>query len=72
MHSNDTDTLTAKGVVYLHQASYTEIIKHYDKGDFNRSKHRDLFEITLTFLQVTQKSRYYYKGGSMLVSDISL
>ncbi len=72
MHSSDIDTLTAQGVVYLDQANYTEIIKYYDKGDFDRSTYRDLFENTLTFLQVTQKIRYYYKGGSTLVSDISL
>lgn len=72
MHSSDIDTLTAQGVVYLDQANYTEIIKYYDKGDFDRCICRDLFENTLTFLQVTQKIRYYYKGGSMLVSDISL
>ena len=64
--------LAAKGVVYLDQANYTEIIKYYYKGDFDRSIYRDLFENTLLFLQVTQKIRYYYKGGSMLVSDISL
>jgi hypothetical protein len=72
LHSSDIDTLTAKGVGYLDQANYTEIIKYYDKGDFDRSTYRDLFEITLTFLQVTQKIRYYYKGGSMLVLVISL
>jgi hypothetical protein len=72
LHSSDIDTLTAQGVVYLDQANYIEIIKYYDKGGFDRSIYRDLFENTLTFLQVTQKIRYYYKGGSMLVSDISL
>jgi hypothetical protein len=49
LHNSDINTLTAKGVVYLDQAYYTEIIKYYDKGDFDRSTYRDLFEITLTF-----------------------
>ena len=49
MHSIDIDTLTAQGVVYLDQANYTEIIKYYDKGDFDRSIYGDLFENTLTF-----------------------
>ena len=49
MHSSDIDTPTAKGVVYLDQANYTEIMKYYDKGAFDRYTYRDLFEITLTF-----------------------
>ena len=49
MHSSDTYTLAAKCVVYLDQANYTEIIKYYDKGDFDRCIYRDLFENTLTF-----------------------
>ena len=49
MHNSDIDTLTAKGVGYLDQANYTEIIKYYDKGYFDRCIYRDLFENTLTF-----------------------
>jgi tetratricopeptide (TPR) repeat protein len=55
LHSSYTDMLAAKGVVYLDQANYTEIIKYYDKAIMIDPNIETYLKLILLFLQVHSK-----------------